>query len=428
MSTLRRLGDVRRTLISKTLLVVGGGIEATPGLQKAKNLGLYVVVSDANPEAPGFRCADDRIIASTYSIGETVAAAREYHRTVRPIDGVMCIASDIPLTVASVAHALNLPGIPLESARLASEKLAMKEKFTADGVPVPWFAPVDSDAQVRAFAMERGFPLVIKPVDSRGARGVQRLTGHEDLAHAFDLAARESPSRRAMVEQFLDGPQVSTESIMLDGAAHTPGFADRNYEFLEKYAPNIIEDGCDLPTILETAQQQSVHEVVQQAALSMGIRNGIVKGDIVVHKGKAYVIELAARLSGGLLCSDLIPLNTGVDFVKSAIRLALGEPVRPADLVPRFQHCVCQRYLFPRAGRVVRIAGEEEVRSQPGIVFCQVRVRIGSVVGPMNCHPARVGMIIAVGESREQAVQRARTAVETIEIDTVAEADAVKAH
>lgn len=414
-------------LISKTLLVVGGGIEAIPGLQKAKNLGLYVVVSDANPEAPGFRCADDRIIASTYNIDETVTAAREYHRAVRPIDGVMCIASDIPLTVASVAHALNLPGIPLESARLASEKLAMKQKFAADGVPVPWFAPVDSAAQVKAFALARGFPLVIKPVDSRGARGVQRLTGHEDLNQVFDLAAKESPSRRVMIEQFLDGPQVSTESIMLDGVAHTPGFADRNYELLEKYAPNIVEDGCDLPTILEAAQQQSVREVVQQAALSMGIRNGVVKGDIVVHQGKAYVIELAARLSGGLLCSDLIPLNTGVEFVEGAIRLALGEPVQPADLIPRFQHCVCQRYLFPRAGRVVRIAGEEETRKQRGIVFCQVRVTVGSVVGPMNCHPARAGMVIAVGESREQAVQGARTAVETIKIDTVTEADAFKA-
>jgi biotin carboxylase len=378
------------------------------------------VVSDANPEAPGFRGADDRIIASTYNIDETVAAAREYHRTVRPIDGVMCIASDIPLTVASVAHALNLPGIPLESARLASEKLAMKKKFVADGVPVPWFASVDSSVQVKTIAMERGFPLVIKPVDSRGARGVQRLTGNEDLDRAFDLAAKESPTRRVMVEQFLDGPQVSTESIMLDGVAHTPGFADRNYEFLEKYAPNIVEDGCDLPTILETGDQQSVRDIVQQAALSMGIRNGIVKGDIVVHKGKAYVIELAARLSGGLLCSDLIPLNTGVEFVEGAIRLALGEPVGLADMVPRFQHCVCQRYLFPRAGRVVRIAGEEEVRRQRGIVLCQVRVTIGSVVGPMNCHPARAGMVIAVGESREQAVQRARTAVETIEIETAA--------
>lgn len=407
---------------------MGGGIEAIPGLQKARNLGLYVVVSDANPEAPGFQWADDRIIASTYNIDETVAAARDYHRTVRPLDGVICIASDIPLTVASLAHVLNLPGIPLESARLASEKLAMKEKFAADGVPVPWFAPVDSAAQVKAAAMERGFPLVIKPVDSRGARGVQRLTDDADLAQAFDLAAQESPSRRVMVEQFLDGPQVSTESIMLDGAAHTPGFADRNYEFLEKYAPNIVEDGCDLPSILGAEQQQSVREVVQQAALSMGIRNGIVKGDIVVHKGKAYVIELAARLSGGLLCSDLIPLNTGVEFVESAIRMALGDPVRPADLVPRFQHCVCQRYLFPRAGRVVRIAGEDEVRRQPGIVFSQVRVRTGSVVGPMNCHPARAGMVIAVGESREEAVQRARTAVETIEIDTVPESDAVKVH
>ena len=416
---------MREETIPKTLLVVGGGIEAIPGLQKAKDFGLHVVVSDANPQAPGFQCADDRILASTYNIDETISAARDYQRTTRPIDGVMCIASDIPLTVASVASALGLPGISLESARLASEKLVMKAKFAADGVPVPWFAAVESGAQLKAIAKERGFPLVVKPVDSRGARGVLRLTPDVDLDAAFELAAKESPSRRVMAEQFLDGPQVSSESIMLDGIAHTPGFADRNYELLEKFAPNIVEDGCDLPSNLGPREQESVRAVVQQAALSMGIRNGVVKGDIVVHKGKAYVIELAARLSGGLLCSDLIPLNTGVDFVGSAIRLALGETVRPAELVPRFQHCVCQRYLFPRPGRVVRVAGEEAVKRQHGVVFSQVRVKVGSVVGPMNCHPARAGMVIAVGESREEAIQRAQAAANTIEIVTVPDATPV---
>ena len=409
----------REEFISKTLLVVGGGIEAVPGLQKAKALGLHVAVSDTNPDAPGFRCADDRILASTYDIEQTVSEARRYHRAVRPIDGVMCIASDIPLTVASVAHSLNLPTIPLEAARLASDKLAMKRKFAADGVPVPWFAALNSAVQLKASARDRAFPLVIKPVDSRGARGVLRLTAGQDLDEAFALAVKESPTGRVMVEQFLDGPQVSTESIVLDGVAHTPGFADRNYELLGKYAPHIVEDGCDLPSILGVEQQESVRRIVQQAALSMGIRNGVVKGDIVVCSGKAYVIELAARLSGGLLCSDLIPLNTGVEFVECAIRLALGETVSPLDLVPRYQHCVCQRYLFPRPGRVVRIAGEEDVRRQPGVVFCQVRVGIGSRVGPMNSHPARAGMVIAVGESRQQAIQRAQAAVQTIQIETV---------
>ncbi len=131
-----------------TLLIVSGGIEAVPGIRVAKEMGLHVVVSDMNPTAPGFTEADDGILASTHDVEATVAAAQRYYRTVRPIDGVMCIASDVPVTVASVAAALDLPGIPLEAARLSTDKLAMKLKFAADGMPVPWFSPVQSLDQI----------------------------------------------------------------------------------------------------------------------------------------------------------------------------------------------------------------------------------------------------------------------------------------
>ncbi len=85
----------------RALLIVGGGIEAVPGIRLEKEMGLRVVVSDMNPNSPGFAVADDRIIASTYDVKATVAAAQKYHCTVGPIDGVMCIAADVPLTVAS---------------------------------------------------------------------------------------------------------------------------------------------------------------------------------------------------------------------------------------------------------------------------------------------------------------------------------------
>lgn len=144
-------------------------------------MGLYVIVSDINPNAPGFEIADDRVIADTYGIEDTIAAALHYHKTVRPVDGVMCIASDVPLTVASVAHALSLPGISIETAQLASDKLAMKDRFAEKGISIPWFCRVDSVTHLRRILSESGFPVVLKPVDSRGARGVLRLTAGFDL-------------------------------------------------------------------------------------------------------------------------------------------------------------------------------------------------------------------------------------------------------
>ncbi len=450
--------------MNKTLLIISGGIEAVPGIKLAKEMGLFVVVSDINPKAPGFSIADDRLIASTYNVAETVAAAKLYNSNVRKIDGVICIASDVPLTVASVAKELGLPGISIESALLATDKLKMKIKFRRDKVPIPWFSNVESCEHLKkvileqikitdrlspsdkggAFMKNKSLPLfVLKPIDSRGARGVIQITDkticnfhkvtsiktdkyaaisqcseNSLLNDFFELSKSYSTKGKVMVEQFLDGPQVSTESIVIDGMAYTVGFSDRNYEFLQKYSPHIIENGGELPSVLPQAQQQEVYELIQQAATSMGIVNGVVKGDIVVSGGKPYIIELAARLSGGYFCSHEIPLNTGVDFVGCAIRMALGKKIDPLELKAKFKRGVAQRYLFPEPGRVVDISGVDDVMSRSEVAFCEIRVKKGDIVAKTDSHPARAGLVITCCDTREEAIERAEAAVASIRIKT----------
>ena len=201
--------------MAKTILIVSGGIEAVDVARRAKDMGLYVVVSDRDLEAPGFAFCDSRLIADVYGADETAAAADRFSRKIRRIDGVICAAADAPLTVAAVCEKLRIAGISRESALLASDKLAMKERFRQAGVPVPWFAPVETPQALARIAVERGSDLVIKPGDSRGSRGVQRIASVRDLNQAFALAQSHSPTQRVMVEQFLSGPQVSTESIIV---------------------------------------------------------------------------------------------------------------------------------------------------------------------------------------------------------------------
>ena len=392
--------------MTRTLLFVSGGIEAVPAIARARQMGLRVAVSDGAADAPGMALADERLVVSTYDVAGTVAAARGLD-----LDGVICVASDVPQTVAGVAEAFGLPGVTPESAALATDKLAMKERFARDGVPVPWFTPVQSAGELAALEG----PLIVKPVDSRGARGVIRMTPGLDPEWAFAAARAESPTGRVMAERFLAGPQVSTESLVIDGVAHTVGLADRNYEHLERFAPYVIEDGGELPTRHDAA---ALGAVVQRAAASLGVRDGVVKGDIVVHDGRAHVIELAARLSGGYLCTHEIPLSTGVDFVGCAIRVALGEPPDPAELVPRYARGVAQRWLFPPPGRVVAIAGADDVEARPEVELCELRVAVGDTVPPVTSHPSRAGVVIATGHTREQAVDAARRAVGAITIAT----------
>jgi biotin carboxylase len=404
--------------MGKTLLIVSGGIEAADAARHAKALGHYVVVSDRDPEAPGFQFADSCLIADVYGPSETAAAAERFSRKIRKIDGVVCVAADAPVTAATVAQRLGLPGISLATAELACDKLAMKRRFAECGVPVPWFAEIATQQALQRAAVERGRDLVIKPVDSRGSRGVQRVAKVADLAKAFQFARQHSPSERVMVEQYLDGPQVSTESVVIDGRCFTPGFSDRNYEYLERYAPFFIENGGDLPSALPPEIQQKVREVVAKAAAALGVRNGTVKGDIVVHNGEPHVIELAARLSGGFFCTREIPLNTGVDFVGAAIKVALGEPVAPEELEPKTATPVIQRYAFPKAGRVVSVAGAEEARSIAGVAEVIVTAKPGDIIPAAGDKRPSAAMVLTTGASREQALAAANDALACLKIVT----------
>ncbi|HEY4265095.1 MAG TPA: ATP-grasp domain-containing protein [Micropepsaceae bacterium] len=404
--------------MTRTLLIISGGIEAVDAIKRARDMGLHVVVSDIAADAPGFAHAHDRIIADVYGAEETLQAVERYVREQRPIDGVLCVAADAPVTAARIAGKLKLPGISVATAKLACDKLAMKRRFKECGVPVPWFAAVASAAELAAIVAERGADLVIKPVDSRGSRGVQRLSRSPDIAGAFALAQKHSPTGRVMVEAYLDGPQISTESIVTRGRCHTPGFADRNYELLEVHAPFFTENGGDLPSHLPQDIQQKVKDVIAGAATVLGVTDGTVKGDVVVHRGQPYVIELAARLSGGFFCTLEIPLNTGVDFIGCAIRVALGETIAAAELEPSRQQPVIQRYAFPKAGRVIAIRGADTAKNLPGIAGIIVTARPGDIIPPAGDKRPSAAMVLATGTTHAAALAAAHAGVAAIEIET----------
>lgn len=405
------------TFIIKTLLVISGGAEAVPGIKRAKAMGLHVVVSDMNPDAPGFEFADDRLIASTYDLEQTVAVARDYHLNRRRLDGVICMAADVPLTVASVADALGLPGLSLETAHLAADKLLMKQRFLRDGIAIPWFSAVESLAQLQQIVSERGARLIIKPVDSRGARGVLLLNEDVDLGWAYEHARSQSPTSRVMVEKYLSGPQVSSETVMVDGVGYTSGFADRNYEYMERFSPYVIENGGDQPSRLSSADQQAIIALAEQAGRSMGIMNGIAKGDMVMTADGPKVIEIAARLSGGWFSSDQVPLATGVDLVGAAIQLALGEQPEIEALLPIHHKGVAIRYLFPTPGVVKAIHHAEQFANKPWLHRLGFFVAPGEQIGTMSDHTKRAGFVITLGRDRAEAVARAEEVINTIVIE-----------
>lgn len=403
--------------MSSTLVVLGASADQLFLYRTAKEMGLRVLAFDMDPASPAFALADEHEIVSTRDVSAVCRALDERIAAGECLAGVTTMGSDIPEIVARVAQHLGTPHIPLEAALLATDKLAMKERFRERGVPIPWFAEVHGADEVRGHLAEREL-LVLKPVDRSGSRGVFLLDPASDVERLFGEARDFSFSGRVQVEEFLHGPQISTETVLFEGRAVTPGFADRNYELLERFRPQIMENGGWVPSLLDADQRRSVEEAVVRASLALGIETGVTKGDVVLTAEGPKVIEIAARLSGGDFCSGLVPLGTGVNYVRTQIQLAIGEVPDLDDLQPRFQRAVANRYFFPEPGRLVAVEGLDEVRGEEWLEKLELWYRPGDVVPPGRSHAHRFGVFVVVGPDRATVQERVDHVYRTVRIRT----------
>ena len=409
-----------REFVGKSLLFVGGGEESVPGILRARELGLRTAVLDQSRSAPAAILADRILPGSIFDIEHAVGLAADLNSDWR-IDGVTSVATDAPMTVAAIASNLGLPSIGRISAAYVSNKLSMKERFIEAGVPTAPGYRVLSAAQLREAVEGLGDLVVVKPADSRGARGVSLVRSDDDCEARFEEALTESPTGAVVAERFLDGPQFSTESVVHEGRIRTVGISTRNYERLPQTYPFPVEDGGDLPAQLSDAVVDEIDAVLLAAASALGISSGTVKGDLVVHEGKVFIIELAGRLSGGYFATHEIPLSTGVDYLAAAFRLALGTELEWEALNPSRNVPVAQRYFFPNAGKIESIIIPDWISANPDVKLFVMRAQVGDTVAKIRNHPARAGLVITTGHSRGEAIELAERVVREVEIRTLVE-------
>ena len=370
--------------------------------------------TDRDPQAPALRLADHVLLVSTRDVEATVAAARGFHAE-HPLQGVMTVANDVPLTVATTAEALGLPGIPVKAAEITQDKVAMKTALSSHGVPTPAFREVVNEQETLDF-MELTGPIVIKPADSCGARGVVLVRERQEIARAFSEADALSPTRRVMAEAYVPGTQISSESFLLDSAVHTPALSERCYDQLERFYPRFIENGGTVPAPVSPEMAREIDRVLLDAAGALGVNQGSIKGDLVLGPDGPVILELAPRLSGGYFCTHQIPAATGVDLVDIVIGWCLGEPIDTDRLRPSRSRSAVIRYLFPPEGTVHQIEGFEEASQMPGVLHSGLRLRLGEHLSRVENHPQRAGFVITEGADRTEAEERAQAALSKIHL------------
>jgi len=401
--------------LSKTILILGAGIEQIFAIKAAQECKIKVVAVDGDAKAPGLKIADVGINADINNVELLVKLGKQY-----AVDGVMSPAVEIPVVVANVAKELGLPGIPPETAERAFNKIKRLEAFRDHGVPSPRFAIASSlDDAVKA-ADKLGLPLVFKPIDNCAARGVIMVEDKNKIERGFETAFSYAKRlKEILIEEYLQGPEFSTESIVSKGRIYTPGFGDRNYD-KRQFLPFFIENGGELPTALNEKEKRSVIDVVESAIKALGIKWGVAKGDIIIDRGQPKVLEMAARTSGGRFSTMKIPLSTGVDMIKFLVQMHVGMEPDPKELKPKFSKGIAERFIFPKPGKIIAISGTEEAKRSKGIIDFSMgsQMNIGNIIKNPTNHAERFGYVVAIGDSRKEAIKYAEDAIKMIKIET----------
>lgn len=380
----------------KSILIIGGGGLQCPIIETARTMKLKTIVADMNPEAPGFEFASAKILMSTKDIEGMVREAKKFAEH-EPIHAVITAGTDASMTVAAVANALNLPGIRFKDAEAASNKIKMRKRMKEFGVPIPNFFPVWSLQDTRDALDTLKFPLVMKPADNMGARGVIKVYNRDELHAAFKHAKKYSPTGEMILEEFMEGPEVSVDAITWNGNYRITGLADRIIE----REPYFIEVGHNMPSKLSNEIQAEISRVMIQGMKALGINIGAGKGDIKVTPTGVKVGEIAARLSGGYMSAYTYPLSTGINLNRAAILIALGE--EPDDLEEKFHKVSIERSLLASPGKLVSITGLEEARSIPGVNEIFIQSKVGDIISDPTNNIEKSGHVIITSESLEKA-------------------------
>jgi len=359
-----------------------------------------VIAVDRDPGAPGFRYADTRALISTEDAPAVDRLARA-----QGIDGVISPGADWTVGIAArLAERLGLPH-PIDGATavLATSKQRQRERFAAAGIPQPRLLD------------EPTVPCVVKAPDRQGQRGLTLVRSEDELPAAIATARAASRNDTFIAEEYVDGPEVTLNAISVDGVFHPLTVTDR----LTAEPPAFgVALAHTWPDEQDAETTEALIDAARAAAEALGIRNGTTYTQLRVDSDGPRVVELAARLGGGH-DAELCELATGIPLNDVALAFALGKFVLGEDdasgvSTQRAPGGACVLFLIAPEGELRSVEGLEEAQAVEGVAEVRLYRAPGWCFGPLLRGADRAGAILATGESRDDALERARRAAGAI--------------
>ncbi len=310
--------------------MLGGSIYQTYAIKAARDMGYYVITCDYLPENPGHQYAHEYHNVSTTDKEAVLALAKELK-----VDGIVAYASDPAApTAAYVSEKLGLPTSPYKSVEILSKKHLFRQYLTEHGFNVPKAKSYKTYEEAEADIDNFNLPVMVKPVDSSGSKGINKLTEKSQLKAFVEDALSYSRDKIFLIEEFIvkNGPQISGDAFSVDGKLV---FHCLGNEF---YSTKVDKDFAPLgecwPTVMPKEVIDRLEADLQRLITSLGMKSTAYNVEAIYGTdGKVYILELGAR-SGGSLIPQITALATGVDMVPYVIKAALGEDCSDLKMTP----------------------------------------------------------------------------------------------
>lgn len=314
----------------KKVLMLGGSLYQTYAIKEAVKMGYYVITCDYLPSNPGHQYAHEYYNVSTTDKEAVLELAKRLN-----VDGIVAYASDPAApTAAYVCEKLGLPTSPYKSVEVLSKKHLFRQYLAEHGFNVPnarsYTSYEDAEKDIDSFKL----PVMVKPVDSSGSKGINKLVDKKQLKTFFEDALSYSREKKVIIEEFIEkeGPQISGDAFSVEGELV---FHCLGNEF---YSTKVDKDFAPLgecwPTIMPQSVIDQLAQDLQRLISSLGMKSTAYNVEAIYGKdGKVYILELGAR-SGGSLIPQITALATEVDMVPYVIKAAMGEDCSELKMAP----------------------------------------------------------------------------------------------
>lgn len=395
----------------KRVLMLGGSMYQTYAIKEAVKLGYYVITCDYLPDNPGHKFAHEYHNVSTTDKEAVLKLAKELK-----VDGVVAYASDVAAPVAAyVSEKLGLPSSPYESVRILSTKDLFRKYLHEHGFNAPKAQGFSTYEEALEVIETFKFPVMVKPVDSAGSKGVNKMTDKSQLKAFVDDALHYSLSKRFIIEEFImkKGPQISGDAFSVDGKIV---FHCLGNEF---YNPNYEKDFAPLGECWPFSMDQSIIDQliadIQRLITSLGMKSTAYNVEAFVGEDdKLYLIELGAR-AGGSLIPQLVNYVTGVNYVPYVIKAAVGDDCSDLKMAEA-RGCWSNYMVHPNVtGKFVSIEFDKVL--QDHIAHWAPDVKVGEHIHKFRGAQDCIGELILKYDNPEQMMEIIKTIEDYIHIN-----------